>query len=313
MQTIIGAGGAIGVELAKALTEYTKDIRLVGRNPKKVNETDTLFKADVLNAEELDKAIAGSEVVYVTVGFQYKLSVWQKSWPLFMTNLISSCKKHKAKLVFFDNIYMYDANHLNGMTEETPVNPPSKKGKIRAQIAQMILDEVAAGNLTALIARAADFYGPNIAQNSVLNEVVFKPLSQGKKANWLGGLNFKHSYTFTPDAGKATAILGNTPDAFGQVWHLPTAANPFTGREWVEAVAKDLKVKPGIMPANKIMLQLISLFDPIMKEVAEMYYQNDRDYVFDSSKFNTRFNFTPTPYLEGIEQVIASDYPEKVQ
>ena len=140
MQTILRARGAIGVELAKALTEYTTDIRLVGRNPKKVNETDTLFKADILNADELDKAVEGSEVVYVTVGFEYKLSVWQKSWPLFMTNLIASCKKHNAKLVFFDNIYMYDANHHNGMTEETPINPPSKKGKMEAKRAHVAVD-----------------------------------------------------------------------------------------------------------------------------------------------------------------------------
>lgn len=34
MQTILGAGGSIGTELAKELINYTKDIRLVSRNPK---------------------------------------------------------------------------------------------------------------------------------------------------------------------------------------------------------------------------------------------------------------------------------------
>ena len=206
---------------------------------------------------------------------------------------------------------MYDENHLNGMTEETPINPPSKKGKVRAQIAQMILDEVAAGNLKALIARAADFYGPNIAQNSVLTEVVVKPLSQGKKANWIGDLQYKHSYTYTPDAGKATALLGNTPDAFNQVWHLPTAANPFTGKEWVAAIAKEFNVKPRVNVASKFLVRILGLFMPIMKEVVEMYYQNDRDYVFDSSKFEQRFNVKPTPYLEGIKQIVAIDYSSK--
>ena len=33
MQTILGSGGAIGVQLAKELTKYTNEIRLVSRNP----------------------------------------------------------------------------------------------------------------------------------------------------------------------------------------------------------------------------------------------------------------------------------------
>jgi len=59
-QTILGAGGAIGIGLAKALPKYTTDIQLVGRNPKKVNETDTLFKADLTKRDEVFKAIEGS-------------------------------------------------------------------------------------------------------------------------------------------------------------------------------------------------------------------------------------------------------------
>ena len=47
MQTILGAGGPIGIELAKALTAYTSKIRLVNRNPVKVNETDQLLAADL--------------------------------------------------------------------------------------------------------------------------------------------------------------------------------------------------------------------------------------------------------------------------
>jgi nucleoside-diphosphate-sugar epimerase len=308
MQTILGSGGPIGVELAKALTYYTNEIRLVSRNPRKVNETDETMPADLTNVDEVKRAVQGSEIVYVTIGFQYNLKVWQENWPKFMWSVIDACKEFRSKLVFFDNIYMYDPKFLNGMTEETPVNPSSKKGKIRAQIAQMILDEVNAGELTALIARSADFYGPGIKNSSMLNETVIKPLSTGGKANWLGSANLKHSFTFTPDAGKATAILGNTADAYNQVWHLPTATNPLTGKEWVEAIATELGVKPKFQVAPKFMVRIIGLFVPIMKEIVEMMYQYDRNYVFDSSKFEKRFDFTPTSYQDGIKAVITADY-----
>ena len=306
MQTILGSGGAIGVELAKALTTYTNNIRLVSRNPEKVNDSDQLFKADLIKPNEVLKAVEGSKVVYLTVGFPYNLKVWQNTWPAVMKNVINACKHHNAKLVFFDNIYMYDQNHLNPITEEALINPPSKKGKVRAQIAKMLHEEIKAGNLKALIARCADFYGPNIKNTSMLTETVFNNLSKGKKANWLGSVKFKHSFTYTPDAGKATALLGNTDDAYGEVWHLPTAPNPFTGEEWIKNIAKEMGVEPKFQAAPKLLVKVIGLFVPIMKEMVEMIYQYDRDYVFDSSKFDERFECTTTPYLDGIKNIVNS-------
>lgn len=304
MQTILGAGGAIGRELAKSLKEYTHELRLVSRSPEKVNTYDQLMSADLLNLSDTLKAVEGSEVAYLTVGLPYNLDVWQKSWPVIIENVIKACKEHDCKLVFFDNIYMYDKNYLDGMTEETPVNPPSEKGKVRARIAKMITDETVNGKLTALIARSADFYGPNIENTSVLTETVVNPLSEGKKANWMGSANCKHSFTYTPDAAKATAILGNTNNAYNQVWHLPTASNPPTGKEWIEAFARELGVEPKYRSAPKFVIRVMGWFDPVMSEMVEMFYQYDRDYVFDSSKFEKRFDFTPTPYKAGIGEVV---------
>jgi len=308
MQTILGSGGAIGVELAKALKIYTNEIRLVSRNPKKVNESDELMSADLLNTDDVRKAIDGSEIVYVTVGFPYSAKVWKDVWPKFITDVIAACKEFNAKLVFFDNIYMYDPKYLDRMTEETPINPPSKKGKIRAEVAQMIMDEVKAGTLTALIARSADFYGPGIKSSSMLNETIIKPLSIGGKANLLGSVNSKHSYTFTPDAGKATALLGNTADAYNQVWHLPTAAEPFTGAQWTWLIASELGIKPRYQRVSTYMVWILGFITPIMKEILEMMYQNKTDYIFDSSKFEKRFGINPTPYHIGIKETINADY-----
>ncbi|MEP0133774.1 MAG: NAD-dependent epimerase/dehydratase family protein [Eudoraea sp.] len=311
MQTILGSGGAIGVELAKALKEYTSQIRLVSRNPKKVNKTDEIFSADLLNASEVNEAVKGSTTVYVAVGFPYNLKIWKENWPQFTSSVIDACIMHNCKLVFFDNIYMYDSNYLNGMDEQTPINPPSKKGKIRAEIANMILSKIKEGKLTALIARSADFYGPGIKNTSMLTETVFKPLSIGKKANWMASLNYKHSFTYTPDAGKATALLGNNEKAYNQVWHLPTAENPFTGKEWINAIAKEMDVKPKTQTATKFIVKILGLFIPLMREMPEMMYQYDRDYVFNSDKFTDNFDFKVTPYLTGIREIIASDYSNK--
>jgi len=304
MQVILGSGGAIGVDLGRELRNYTNKIRLFSRNPVRINDDDELFSGDLLNAVDVENAVKECEVAYLTAGIQYNVKTWQQQWPVIMQNVISACKKQNTKLVFFDNIYMYHPDKLNPMTEETEVFPSSKKGKVRAGIAQLVLDNIHSGELTALIARAADFYGPGI-KNSFFIEAIVKQLKSGKKANWLASLNHLHNFTFTPDAAKATALLGNTESAFNQVWHLPTSI-PLTGKQWIETVAAELGVQPKIQLATKPVVKIMGLFMPVMKESVEMLYQYDRDYVFDSSKFENAFNLQPTSIEIAIKKIVAA-------
>lgn len=302
MQVILGAGGAIGKELAKELLNYTNKIRLVSRNPHKINENDELFAGDLTDSEFVERAVKNAKVVYLTAGLPYRLKTWRQQWPVIMRNTISACKKNKCKLVFFDNMYLYDAGKLSPMMEETKVNPPSKKGQVRAQIAEMLMHEAETGQLDALIARAADFYGPGIS-NSLFSEAIAKNLKAGKKANWFCSTQFKHNFTYTPDAAKTTALLGNTKSAFGQVWHLPTVPAK-TMQEWIELTASELGVEPKTMVVSKSIIGLLGLFNPLMREMKEMLYQYDRDYEFDSSKIETVFKLKPTPATEAIKEIV---------
>ena len=304
LQTILGANGTIGAPLAKELSAFTDRIRLVSRNPKRVNATDELFPADLSDSTEVEKAITGSAIVYLMVGFDYNLQVWQDRWPKLMRSTIDACIKHKAKLVFFDNVYMYDIAAIPHMTEDSPIHAPSKKGAVRQEIASLLLAEVKAGKLKGLIARSADFYGPN-NDKSMLIEMIYKNLKKGKKANWAMNADKKHSFTFTPDAAKATALLGNTEDAYNQVWHLPTNPNTLTGREMAALFAKEMRKSEGVSVLPNWLFKILGIFIPIMREFPEMMYQYDRDYFFDSMKFEKRFGFQATSYAEGVKATVA--------
>lgn len=307
MQTILGAGGAISNSLATELRKYTDRIRLVSRHPKRINETDELVSANLTDAVATAHAVAGSEVVYLLAGLQYKLKAWQHQWPVIMQNVIEACKQHNAKLVFFDNIYMYDVDSLGNMTEEAPLNPPSKKGLVRAAIVQKLMNEIQAGNINALVARSADFYGPNVG-TSVLNETVYKNLKKGKKAQWMADAAKVHSFTYVPDAAKATALLGNTSDAYNQVWHLPTSTERLTGKDWIELFANHMQVRSRYTILSKGVIKVLGVFIPILGEMHEMLYQYDRDYFFNSQKFRNRFpDFKITPYDEGVKATIDAD------
>ncbi len=211
MQTILGANGVIGQELSKHLPQYTTQIRQVSRNPKKVNASDETVHADLLNYQQTEKAVAGSDVVYLLAGLKYDTKTWQEQWPKVMRNAIDSCKKHNSKLVFFDNVYAYGYTQ-GAMTEETPFKPISKKGEVRARIATMLLDEIKQGNIQGMIVRSADFYGPG-ALLSLTHSTVTSRLKAGKSPQWIGDPKTVHTFTYTPDAGKTVAVLANSPSS----------------------------------------------------------------------------------------------------
>lgn len=308
MHTILGAGGAIGEELLKELRNKGEIVRLVGRNPQSVAGVSEIVSADISNQDQTIRAVSGSTVVYLLVGLKYDLKVWRELWPPIMRNTIEACKRTKAKLIFFDNVYMY--GKVNGpMTEETPFNPCSKKGEIRAQIATALLEEIKSGSLTALIARCADFYGPR-ASNSVVNVLVFDKFAKGAKASWLVNDAIRHSFTFTPDAGKSLAVLAASEKAWNQTWHVPTASNSPTGKQFIEMVAREFGMQPTNRILSRTMIKLAGWFDTTIGELYEMLYQNDSDYLFDSTKFEKAFNFEPVSYSDGI-RITAASYSKK--
>ena len=303
MQTILGAGGSISIELAKSLNYFTDEIRLVSRNPKKVNETDQLFSADLAEREQVFKAVEGSDIVYLTVGLEYTTKIWQQLWPPLMQNVIDACIASKAKLVFFDNVYAIGGDFVSHIKEDSPISPTSKKGEIRAQIDLMLLDYMNTGKIQAIIARAPDFYGGNI-DKSMLMTVIYKNFLNGKKAQWLFNAKVKHSYIYVSDAGKATALLGNTPDAYNQVWNLPTDRKSMNALQWIGLFAKEMGKSDHYQLIPAWMVRLLGIFIPFMKELYEMRYQFDRDYFFDSAKFENYFKYKPTPYAEGVKEIL---------
>ncbi|MFC6672309.1 NAD-dependent epimerase/dehydratase family protein [Marinobacterium aestuariivivens] len=298
MDVILGANGIIGQELSRALAAQGRQVRQVSRNPERVSATDGTFAADLLDGEATARAVEGCEVAYLVAGLKYETAAWQAQWPRLMRNVIDACKRNRCRLVFFDNVYAY--GRVEGsMTEQTPFNPVSKKGEVRARIATMLLDEMQAGELQAMIVRSADFYGPGAVQ-SFPHATVFERLKKGRTAQWIGNAKAVHSFTYTPDAGRALAVLGSSAKAYGQTWHVPTSRELLTGEVFVR-LACDLASRPyKLQAAPRWMVRLMGLVVPVLRENMEMMYQFEYDYCFDSSKIEAAYGLQPTPYRQGI-------------
>lgn len=300
MQVILGSSGQIGHGLAESLSlEFTTDLRLVSRRPQRVNPGDILHPADLLDAAQTLAAVKGAEVAYLTAGLPMDTALWEAQWPRIMRNVIEACATHGARLVFFDNTYMYPQTETP-QTEDTAFAPFGPKGRVRAAIATALLDAMSAGRVEAMICRAPEFYGPAKTQ-SITNSALIDPLLRGQTARVFLRDDTLRSLIFTPDASRAMALLGNTRDAYGQTWHLPCDDGRLTYRALVALAATVFSVKGRYRVLPRWQLALAGLFNRQLRDAAELLPRYAHDNLFVSDKFKRRFDgFRVTTLHEGL-------------
>ena len=308
---LIVGDGTIGQAVADELASRGLPHLLASRTPSSHRAPHRAV--DALDRESLRAACAGATHVYLTLGLRYDTRTWQRDWPRIIENVIAAAREHRFKLVFFDNVYPYGPAPLQvPLTEAHPQQPPSRKGLVRKALADRLLRAARDEDLSLVIGRCADFYGPGV-RNSMLYAAAIERQLAGKAASWLGDPDRLHSWTYTEDAARALVRLALDDGALGQVWHLPTAEPATTPRALLEHSARLLGAPGRIQVMPKMLLAALSLVVPVLREVREMLYQFKTDYVFSSARFMHRYpDFQVTPYSRGIEAMVDSLRPEGV-
>lgn len=303
MQTILGSTGQIATELARELRRaYTPDLRLVSRSPRKVNDSDTLAAADLLDAGQTAQAVKGSRIVYFTAGLPPDTALWEAQFPVMLKNAIDATRAAGAKFVYFDNTYMYPQDE-RVLKEDAPFEPVGRKGRVRAAMASMVLQEMARGDIPVVIGRAPEFYGPGKTQ-SITNTLIIDPLKAGQVPRVPVRDHTRRTLIWTPDASRALAALGNAPDAFGQTWHLPCDDERPTYRQFVALAAQVFGTAPSYKVLGRWTLTAAGLVSRQVRELRELLPRYAQDNLFDSSKFKRRFgDFEVTPYRAGLERI----------
>jgi len=303
MQTILGANGQIAVELARELhRNYTQNLRLVSRKPRKVNDTDELVSADLMNSAQTLEAVRGSEVVYFTAGLPPDTELWEGQFPAMLRNALDATRAAGAKFVYFDNTYMYPQT-AQRQTEETAFAPVGRKGRVRALMAEMVLAEMQRGDIPVAIARAPEFYGPGKTQ-SITNTLVIGPLKAGQKAKVPVRDDKLRTLIWTPDASRAMAAIGNAQDAYGQTWHLPCWDERLNYQAFVNLAAATFGVEPRYKVLSHLAMVVAGWVSKPVRELRELLPRYAHDNVFDSSKFKRRFpDFAVTSYAQGLKQI----------
>jgi nucleoside-diphosphate-sugar epimerase len=307
LHVVLGAGGGIGGAITRELVGQGRRVRAVTRGGNAAASYGALppasfedVAADVTDREQLRRALEGAAVVYHCAQPAYKR--WPQEFPAMTRGILAATAAAGAKLVFADNLHMYGP--VDGpMTEETPSVAQTRKGKVRAAMAKELMAAHRDGSLRVVIGRSSDYFGPG-APNSVIGERFFKGVLAGKKTQWFADLDQPHTMSYLPDMARAFVVLGERPEADGQVWHAP-AAKALSGRQYIELAARvaGTPAKPAVLGPGRV--RLVGLFVPVLRAFPELTYQYERPFVSDARKFEAAFGpFAVTPHEDALRTTL---------
>ncbi len=298
LHVVLGATGGAGGAVVRELVRQGKPVRAVSRSgggsfPKGVE----VVQGDVKNSGDAKRVCEGSVVVYNCANVPYQ--DWLKTFPAIVQGSIEGAASAGAKLVFCDNLYMYGPP--NGpMTEATPRSARGKKGRLRAELEQILMQAHKDGRVRVVIGRGSDFYGPGA--NSV-TKFVFGNILKDKRALWPVALDMPHSLNYSEDFAKNFVTLGEEERALGEIWHLP-ASEPLTGREFIRLAFQAADEKPKMGVLSGLMIRVGGLLNPMVREFGEVSYQFARPFVMNSGKFERAFGAPVTPHHEAIARTL---------
>jgi nucleoside-diphosphate-sugar epimerase len=301
---VIFGTGPLAQATMQALLKRGKSIRMVNRSGKRPADVPTQVEitgGDAYNPDFTRSAIKGAAVIYQCAQPAYH--EWMKDFPPLQAAILEGAAANGAKLIVAENLYMYGDTHGQLIREDLPYAAHTRKGKVRGEMAQALLEAHRLGKARVAMGRAADFYGPGVRSSS-LGERTILPLLRGKPAEVTGALDQPHTYSYVSDFGEALAILGEREEALGQAWHVPNPPT-LTQRELVTLFFKEAGLEPKFSVMGKPMLRLGGLFIPAAREMVEMTYEFEKPFRVDASKFIQAFGDIATPHEAAVKETLA--------
>lgn len=301
---VILGTGQLGLAIMDELVAAGWPVKLVNRSGR-VNEPlpagVSLETADATNPDEVAQVTAGADVVFFCVQPAYHQ--WPEKFPPLADSIIEAVSRSGARLVFGDNLYMYGPTNGQPIHEALPYAAETRKGKARAQVANMLLAAHEAGKIMVTIGRASDFYGPRVT-DSMAGAMLFAAALQGKTVNLTGNLNLPHTITYIRDFARALVTLSEHDGAYGRTWHIPSAET-LTQAQFIKLVEAEIGRPIQVRVGGKWILRLIGLFNPAAGEVVEMLYEFNEPFVVDHNQYAAVFGANVTPHAQAIRETVA--------
>src|SRR5690349_1687670 len=266
---VVFGTGPLGKGTARELTLLGKQVRMINRSGKadRLPDSSEVVASDAYDVKKNIELTRGATAIYQCAQPHYY--EWKQKFQPLQNAILEAAAANGAKLIVGDNLYMYGSPQGQPLREYSPVRPNSKKGQVRAEMAQAVMNAHEKGRVRAAIGRASDFFGP---EDHDLTNYAILPALQNKPVNLIGNINQPHSFTYVADFGKLLATLGTREEALGQVWFVPSNA-PLTQSAFLKLIEEELRRPVKARIGGPMMLRFLGLFNREIKETVEMIFE----------------------------------------
>ena len=308
MQHVILGAGPLGAAVAEAVAVDGEEAVVFGimANPAYDMPGTNPPAVDGTSADQVTQTCAGADVIYLCLNAHYV--DWYELFPPRLDAAIEAAARTGATLVYHDSVLVY-GKASGPLTEDLPMAADTRKGKLRAELAERFMVAVRSGKIRGAIGRTPDMYGPgalNSSFNSTLGQRHFYPLLAGKAVSIVGDIDAPHTYGFVEDFARGLVNLGRRDEALGGVWHLPSAPT-LTHRQLLKLAFEIADMTPKIR-GSKIsgyVMRAIGRFQSDVGEVVEILYIFERPLVVSHTKYEAAFGTDVTPHEAALERTLA--------
>lgn len=298
LNVILGGSGGVGRAVVTRLSQQGKLVRAVNRSghiddlPADVE----LRAADALNRESIVAACSGAAVIYHCIHPKEDYS----QFVAMTENIVAGAETASARLVMAASVYPYGKVD-RPMTEDMPYKPEAPSGAYHAQAAEAVMQAHQAGRVQATIGRASNYFGPHACR--MWPGIDFKVAIKNEKMQIIGKKEPPHTYTYVYDFAEGLITLGERDEALGEIWHLPSAPT-VTTQQFLDMLYAETVTEPNVQVGPKLILRIMSWFNADIRPALEVFYQFDRPFIVDHSKYEAAFGANPTRHEDAIARTV---------
>jgi len=303
---VIGSTGSIGYAFTEEVLAQGHQVRLLVRNKARAQKLFAKYLSQISFIEgsateqaPLHALMQGAQ--YLFIGMNVPYPQWYAIMKPALEKQLLAASRVGAALIFPGNIYNYGTT--TPIKETSPEAPTTRKGRLRAEMEQMLKQYAQAHNLPVMNLRLPDFWGPNVLNDGV------RPIFEGALANkalpWLTHPELPHQFVYTPDAARvAYALLQQLPATGYHLYNF--GGQVTTGKELLGHVAQQAGITLRIKRIPIWLLKFMGLFNPVLKELKEMLYLWQTTIVLNDDLVRKELlpDFEPTPLPEAAQATL---------
>lgn len=297
---VVFGTGPLGTWTMRELVRLGKRVRMINRTGRKdgLPASVEVARGDAYDLTSTTALTRGAAAVYQCAQPPY--NQWAGNFPRMQSAILEGAAANGARLIVGENLYMYGDPHGQPLTEASPYAAHTRKGQVRQAMTEALFAAHQSGKLRVAAARASDFFGPD---DPVYSRLWFQPALAGKRPSVLGRLDMPHTFSYVADFGRALAILGTREEGLGRAWHVPSPP-PVTQAELIAQIGDTVGHDVKAQAASALMVRLLGLVNPIVREMYEMMYEWNQPFVLDSGAFQRAFGMQPTPLREALRATV---------